>query len=234
MAPFAAVEPKFAAYHLSSMNVNFHLLTSCPGALGAAGRHEARLRGVDVARVWGRQSLARGGAFGLWVLWGLALLCSDAPARGRERGRAASVAIVASPPTRRRRVLGCVAAGYALQDLSHWYYGEETLQANSWAGSSTLRYMSTHYAKGVAFGTFKRDVLFFKTVALLQLFRLYAAPLWDGKSARPASSAARPRFDVADAPGPNDAQAAKAAAQRSAASGLVAAGTSSSERPAAR
>ena len=70
---FAAVEPKFAAYHLSSMNVNFHLLTSLLGLLGAAGLVTKLACAASTSLgCGGRQSLARGGAFGLWVLWGLA------------------------------------------------------------------------------------------------------------------------------------------------------------------
>ncbi|KAH8055757.1 phospholipid methyltransferase [Aureococcus anophagefferens] len=135
---FAAVEPKFAAYHLSSMNVNFHLLTSLLGLLGAAGLVTKLACAASTSLgCGGRQSLARGGAFGLWVLWGLALLCSDVPLglAARSAAALASVAIVACRlDLGVAASLGCVAAGYALQDLSHWYYGEETLQANSWAG----------------------------------------------------------------------------------------------------
>ncbi|KAH8043461.1 phospholipid methyltransferase [Aureococcus anophagefferens] len=396
---FAAVEPKFAAYHLSSMNVNFHLLTSLLGLLGAAGPSRSsparRRRRSGV----GPPEPRRGGAFGLWVLWGLALLCSDVPlglalSAGRRRSL---VAIVACRRPRRRRVPGlrrrglrapgpeplvlrrgdapgqllgrwrarrrvvelfcehvfyllplilasaseaaktvvaalpavvlawgnvcidsdsvlglpwtakksrllvgkfrteedvgdlaairrCVAAehgdilafdfhreshyitmkprgafgpeseaalaadptqkwrmvlklhyapqsaleklladvgvngttvaynalekyvgfsnlasygtlaavAYAVESYALFLYGtqflpgQEKSDSTSLQRSSTLRYMSTHYTRaGVAFGTFKRDVLFFKTVALLQLFRLYAAPLWDGPQRPP-------------------------------------------------
>ena len=135
---FAAVEPKFAAYHLSSMNVNFHLLTSLLGLLGAAGLvTKVACAASTSLGCGGRQSLARGGAFGLWVAWGLALLCSDVPLglAARSAAALASVAVVACRlDLGVAASLGCVAAGYALQDLSHWYYAEETFQANSWAG----------------------------------------------------------------------------------------------------
>ena len=40
-----------------------------------------------------------------------------------------------------------------------------------------LRYISTFYVrKGIDFGSFKRDVLLFKTIALLQLFYHYFFP----------------------------------------------------------
>lgn len=40
-----------------------------------------------------------------------------------------------------------------------------------------LRYISTFYVrKGIDFGSFKRDVLLFKTLALVQLFYQYFFP----------------------------------------------------------
>jgi hypothetical protein len=42
---------------------------------------------------------------------------------------------------------------------------------------SLKRYISTFYVrKGIDFGSFKRDVLFFKTIALLQMFYHYLYP----------------------------------------------------------
>jgi len=49
-----------------------------------------------------------------------------------------------------------------------------------------LRYICTYYVrKGVAFGAFKRDVLLFKSIALMQLFALYASPLWKETTCEP-------------------------------------------------
>ena len=77
------------------------------------------------------------------------------------------------------------AVAYAVESYALFLYGTQFLHY--------LRYMSTYYTRaGVAFGTFKRDVLFFKTVALLQLFRLYAAPLWDADAR--AACGAEPWF----------------------------------------
>jgi len=49
-----------------------------------------------------------------------------------------------------------------------------------------LRYIGTYYVrKNVAFGAFKRDVLLFKSIALAQLFALYASPLWKDTNCAP-------------------------------------------------
>lgn len=77
-------------------------------------------------------------------------------------------------------VLG--AAAYETESYAVFLYGTQFLHY--------ARYVSTFYVrKDVAFGAFKRDVLLFKTVALLQLFALYAAPFLPGGDASTCSAA---------------------------------------------
>ena len=144
MAPsYRAIEAKFGAYHLSSGNVDAHLLTTCLGLLGVAGLVTRACvaasrfsRGGAGAVCDERHSGARGAAFGLWVVYGLLLLVSDVPLglAAVSAGAVLSVGVVSC-----KLDVGWVAAfalvglGYGLQDVAHWYYGEETYQANSWA-----------------------------------------------------------------------------------------------------
>lgn len=123
---FDSVQHKFGSYHQSSGNVNAHIATSLLGFVGF---------GCLLTRICVSLRLGRIFPFAIWFVYAATLVAL--PNALQCVCACVFIAVVSAKlDLGWASSLAAVAAGYALQDAAHWYYGEETYQQNSWGGKN--------------------------------------------------------------------------------------------------
>mmetsp|Transcript_373 Transcript_373/g.1070 ORF Transcript_373/g.1070 Transcript_373/m.1070 type:complete len:660 (+) Transcript_373:181-2160(+) len=138
MTTYAEILPKFQKFHQVPQNNDCHVATLAIGLAGAAGLVTRAARACAPTDATGRYSKARAAAALLWVAYALAIFCTDVPPLLACRCACFLIFCVGASAKLDLGWAGsaaALAAGYLLQDASHWFYGEETLQRNSWGAA---------------------------------------------------------------------------------------------------